>query len=434
MTDLVHTYRPRGSAVELLHYRGPEVVLSGPAGTGKSRVCLTKIHLACLKTPGVRALVVRKTGVSLGSSTLVTYREKVAAEAIEAGTVRFYSGSPSEAASYQYDNGSVIVVGGMDRADKVLSTEYDLIFADEVTELAEKDWQTLLTRLRHGKLSFQQAMAACNPGPPKHWAKIRSRSSLKMIESRHIDNPAYFNADGSMTPEGTAYMATLDSLTGVHRLRLRDGVWAAAEGIIYDEFDPALHVVRRFEVPEDWPRDLVVDFGFKHPFVAQWWAQDPDGGLVMYREIYMTERLVEDHARQIVRLSADDPPLRSVIADHHAENRASLERHLGIEVTPAKKTVKDGIDAVKARLKVQGDGRARMFFMEDSLVEPDHRLADEGRPTCTVDEFGMYIWDPRRPDQPLKVNDDGMDCVRYRVAECDLQETRGIQAVSGSWM
>src|SRR5690242_5222764 len=49
-------YAPRGSAQSLFRTRAPEILVSGPAGTGKSRACLTKLHLAALKKPGMRGL------------------------------------------------------------------------------------------------------------------------------------------------------------------------------------------------------------------------------------------------------------------------------------------------------------------------------------------------------------------------------------------
>ena len=32
-----------------------------------------------------------------------------------------------------------------------------------------------------------------------------------------------------------------------------------------------------------------VDFGFTNPIVIQWWAEDPDGRLYLYRELYRDE-------------------------------------------------------------------------------------------------------------------------------------------------
>jgi len=65
-----------------MRYRGGEVLLAGPAGTGKSRAALEKLHLICLLTPNVRALVMRKTAVSLTTSAIKTYESDVAIQAL----------------------------------------------------------------------------------------------------------------------------------------------------------------------------------------------------------------------------------------------------------------------------------------------------------------------------------------------------------------
>lgn len=429
---LVHRAEFRGAAKEFMAYRGSEVVLEGPAGTGKSRVALTKVHLACLRTGGVRALIVRKTAVSLSNTTLVTFREKVAKEAIQSGAVEWYGGSQQEAAGYRYENGSVINVGGLDNPDKVLSSEYDLIFVDECTEVSEKDWNTLMSRLRNGRISFQQLIGSCNPSGPAHWILTRAQSSLRLLHSRHRDNPAYFSREGTPTEQGRAYLEMLKSLTGLQRLRLFEGKWAAAEGIIYEEFDLGIHVVPRFEIPDEWPRYWAVDFGFRHPFVLQMWAEDPDGRLYLYREIYHTKRLVEDHAKAALaavtktddrgRVVWIEPKPRAVVCDHQAEDRATLEKHLGIGTIAAHKSVSDGIQAVASRLRVQGDGKPRLYILEDSVIEVDPEQEQAGKPTCTELEMPNYIWsNSKTKEAPVKENDDGCDCVRYVVAELDLR-------------
>lgn len=426
-------YEPRGAARELFKTRVSEVAMAGPAGTGKSLACLFRVHLAALNNPGARCLIVRKTAVSLGSTTLVTFENKVAAAAMKAGIVTWFGGSLREAPCYRYPNDSKIVVGGMDKPEKVLSAEYDLIFCDEATELTVTDWETLGTRLRNGKLSWQQQIAACNPGAPTHWIKQRAdRGGMTMLTSLHRDNPAYVRADGTLTPQGVDYMAKLDALTGVRRLRLRGGIWAAAEGLIYEGFDPAVHLVDRFDVPDSWQRWWSVDFGFTNPFVWQDWAEDPDGRLYLVREIYRTRRLVEDHAKDILQLVTDDkgtwtePRPRAIICDHDAEDRATLERHLGMSMSPAKKTVSDGIQHVQSRLKLAGDGRPRLFIVRGALVERDAELDSAKKPTSTEDEIAGYVWAVKPgnagglKETPLKENDHGMDALRYVVAERDL--------------
>lgn len=429
----VHTYRPRGAARRLLSCRDGEVLLAGPAGTGKSMAALHKMHLAAMKYPGMRGLIVRKTAVSLASTTLVTFREQVIAEALLNGDVRFYGGSQEKAAAYLYPrNSSQLVIGGMDKPSKIMSSEYDLAYAGEATELTIMDWEAIISRLRHGKMPYSQALADCNPEAEHHWLKQRCNGGLMtLLESRHRDNPRYYTADGQLTAEGRDYIVgKLHRLTGVRRLRLLDGLWAAAEGLVYDGYDPTVHLVDRFDIPQSWTRWWSVDFGYTNPFVLQCWAEDSDGRLYLYREIYATGRLVEDHARTILGIVApggvwQEPKPRAIICDHDAEDRATLERHLEMSTVAAKKTVSDGVQAFAARLRPAGDGRPRLFILRDSVVERDEQLADAGRPTCTAEEFTSYVWAPGPDGKPAKEipekkDDHGMDGGRYMVAERDL--------------
>ena len=362
-----HDYRPRGTAAQLFNCRAPEVLLSGPAGTGKSRACLEKLHIMCLRNPGMTGLIVRKTLTSLGSTALKTYREIVAREAFELGIVEFYGGSPEKPPQYRYDNGSSIVIGGMDKPSKIMSSEYDVIYVQEAIELTIDDWEALTTRLRNWRISFQQVIADTNPSVPTHWLKDRcNRGETVMLESRHEDNPQLYDSAGEVTSQGAEYLSKLDRLTGVRYLRLRRGLWVAAEGIIYESFDPAIHILDRFEIPWEWPRWWAVDFGYIHPFVLQRWAEDGDGRLYLYAEQFCTKRLVEDHARDVLTQVRPDgkwvePKPQAIICDHNAEDRATLERYLRLSTKPAHKTVSDGIQAVHARLRPAGDGRPRLF-------------------------------------------------------------------------
>lgn len=443
---LVHKYTPRGACAKLFKSRAGQILLSGPAGTGKSRGCLEKLHLQAMKYPGMRGLIVRKTLVSLGSTTLVTWRSHVIKQALLTGEVEFYGGSQEEPAQYRYRNGSVIVIGGMDKPTKIMSSEYDVAYVGEAIELVIDDWEAITTRLRNGVMPYQQLYADTNPDKDTHWLWLRClEGAIEVFESRHEDNPVYTNPDGSYTEKGQKYIVgILDKLTGVRKLRLRDGKWVSAEGVIYEGFDRAVHVVDRFDIPQDWARYWSVDFGFVHPFVLQCWAEDPDGRLIMYREIYHTRRLVEDHAKTILdavrqpREGIADPDWKnpdhwiwteprptSILCDHDAEDRATLEKYLGMGTTPAHKGVSDGIQAVALRLRPESTGSGqvmpRLLLMRDSVVELDKDLADALKPTCTVDEFGGYIWlNHKTKEQPVKEEDDGMDTMRYVVADRDL--------------
>lgn len=433
MAEIIHRYEPRGSALELMRCRRPEVLLSGPAGTGKSRACLEKLHLMALSNKGMRGLIVRKTRESLGSTALVTYREHVAQEALATGLVSFYGGSAEEPAQYRYSNGSKLMIGGMDKPTKIMSSEYDAAYVQEAIELTTTDWENITTRLRNGVVSFQQLLADCNPDKPAHWLHQRSLTGVtKMIGCRHEDNPVLYNADGTLTERGRDYISKLDALTGVRYQRLRLGRWVAAEGQVYEGWDPTVHLVDEVKPTAAWSRWGAIDFGYTAPFVYQDWWEDPDGRLWLANEVYRTRRLVEDHAKTIKDLlfyPSGQPRgqlPRAIISDHDAEDRATLERHLGLSTSPAKKTVSDGIQAVQSRLKVQADGKPRLFIRRGAVVERDPELEEAALPIGAAEEISGYVWAVRPgnkgglKEEPVKENDHSMDALRYMVAERDL--------------
>lgn len=422
---LSHSYAPRGSCIELFKSREAEILLSGPAGTGKSRACLEKLHAMCLINPGMRALIVRKTAASLTSTALVTWREHVVKEALQGQVLTYYGGSSEEAPQYRYSNGSTVAIGGMDKATRVMSSEYDLIYVQEATELSINDWEALTTRLRNGKVSFQQLIADTNPDVPTHWLKQRcEKGTTKFVHATHEDNPILFDSEGSLTAAGSSYIGRLDNLTGVRYLRLRKGLWVAAEGLIYEEFVPEKHIVERFDIPVGWARYWVIDFGYTNPTVVQNWAEDPDGKLYLYREIYTTRQVVADIAKEMLNQVTDDkgnwtePKPTYIVCDHDAENRDQFSRVVGLGTHNADKRVQQGIQAVQVRFKEN-----RLFILRDSVVKRDQALIDSKKPTCTAEEVVGYIWDVgtgKAPkEQPLKIDDHGMDCIRYLVMKLD---------------
>jgi hypothetical protein len=484
----VHRYEPRGTALTVMTTRAPELLVSGPAGTGKSRGCLEKLLFCALVNDAknghpFKGLIARKTGVSLTATTLATWKEYVAKEALASGVCVYYGGSREEPAQYRFANGSRIMLTGMDNPVKIMSSEFDLVYVGEATELSITDWEFITARLRNGRTSFQQVIADCNPQMPNHWLKTRLDTTGVVLHSAHWENPRYFApvpegtppipATGEVPPRvvevhngvtyqatvaGAQYLAKLQALTGVRKERLYYGRWVAAEGLVWDNWDPAVHVApKKFTPPATWRRYWLIDFGYRNPFVCQWWAEDPDGRLWLYREIYRTGRLVEDHARDILRIvtrarktprltraenelfRADrsaayaaglcewtEPQPVAIICDHDAEGRATLEKYLHRATTAARKDVKRGLEAVDARWKVRADGTPGLMLMPSVVVERDPALVEAGLPVCTEDEVGGYVWEPpkegRAPkEEVVKQNDHGCDLIRYIVAHRDLR-------------
>lgn len=417
-------YQAKGAARDLFYRTDRELLIAGAAGTGKSLACLKKLDRNAIKYPGSRQLMVRETRTSLTQTAQVTFEKQVI---VPGGSVRFHTTQQA----YLYPNGSKIIVGGLDKSSKVMSSEYDTIYVMEATELTESDWEDLTTRLRNGVIPHQQLIADCNPDTETHWLNQRCNAGkTTRLLSQHEDNPYLWDERRSeWTERGKPYMAILDNLSGVRYKRLRLGLWVTAEGQVYEGWNPAVHLIDRFEIPTSWPRFWAIDFGYVHPFVWKWYAQTPDGGLVRYREIYMTGRLVEDHAAQGMRLSVNEPRPTAIVTDHDAEDRATFERKTGYHTTAAVKNVSAGIQAVAERLRPV-NGAPRLLYMRDSLVERDTSLAEKKQPTCTEEEYPAYVWNMgpgrRKGEEPVKEFDHGMDTDRYMVAHFDVRAKRGL--------
>lgn len=383
----------------------------------------------------MQSLIVRQTHASLTASTLVAFEQFVAQQEIAAEEVRWFGGSGSKPAGYRYRNGSMIMVGGMDNPGKVLSMSLDRVLIDEANQVSVTAYETLLTRLRGSAPTYKQIVTACNPDHPDHWLKQRADATdnkLRMYTSKHEDNPYLCESDGRWTDAGRNYLQFLDSLTGVRRLRYRDGVWAAAEGLVFANWRDDVNIIEREQVPAGCRLFLSVDFGFSNAFVCQWWAVDPDNRMYLIREIHQKQVLVEDHARRIKAILEENRETEgmpfAVVCDHDAEDRATLTKHLGLPTVAARKAVSRGLQLTDARMRPAGDGKPRLMVVRDCTIGRD--LVAEAAKTTRgfLKEVNGYVWEMTRGadgiprETPVKLNDHAMDAGRYAVCHLDWHE------------
>ena len=424
-------YQAYGGALELWNCREHEVLIHGPADTGKSRVCLQKVDALCRLYPKTHALFVRRHRSDMKDTVVQSLVQGVYGGDEQAvGVTRIGGVNPFE---FHYDNGSIIRLRGMDDGSKSLGGEYDVIFVSQAEELSESNWNVLSTRVtgRSGHTPYPQLIADANPGPPNHF--LMHRDSLVEIESVHTDNPElYDQKTGEITEQGKLRMKPLLALTGIERKRLLEGKWHAAEGIVYDDFDTSTHIIDNEKVPIGGERALCIDWGYQHPLVCQWWYIDPDKRMVMTREIYKTNLLVEDLAIMIATITKrNNEWVSKIVCDHDPEDQATLERHLGMKVTPAIKgpnSVRNGITMVKERLRVAHDGRPRLVIAQNALQSVDPVLRERRMPVSTEGEFALYSWKENIKgdvqDEPIKEYDHGLDALRYMVNHIDGGVTR----------
>ena len=419
-------YRPFGACAELMTYRGREVLLAGPAGTGKSRAALEKLSLIAYQRP-IRGAIVRKVRKSLTQAALVTFEKKVLPD--KSG-VRFWT----EDQEYRYPGGATIALAGLDDPEKVKSTEFDIIYVQEATELDQLDWELLVSRLRNGVLSYQQLIADCNPADPYHWLKQRcDRGECLLLDTRHEDNPVLFDhGRGEWTEFGTEYLKTLDTLTGYTYQRLRLGIWCSPDGMFFPEWNPEVHVVEPFEIPESWPKWVCVDYGFAAPWCCLWLARDPESRVMyVYRERYQSGLRDEEQA-DIIREESEgerivarvlDPSMFNARTEQGRPSIAQVYADRGVWPVVAGHNNRRTGWAVVRRALATGDGQPRLRLFKGRAPNLERTLP-------------AMVHDPLDPEDVAdklrgqKTEDHAPDALRYGLSveagreEEDVAEVR----------
>lgn len=372
--------------------RDPEVVLAGPADTGKTLALLWKLNACALNYPGASIVILRKQQIDTYSTALVTFKKKILGED---APVQIYGGEKAQ--WFDYPGGSRIWVTGLDKAGKVLSGEHDLIYVNQAEELSLVDWETLTTRTtgRAGNMPYSQTIGDCNPAAPTHWIKSRAREGkLTLFESTHKDNPElYDQATGQITGMGEQRVGRLRSLSGSRLMRLYHGLWALPEGAIYDVFDEEKHKVASFDVPTTWPRVVGID-PFGAQIAAVWLAFDPQNGILnVYREYCEPFGLTTaGHAENVKRLSESESVF-AWVCGAKSERAWRLEwEAAGIPVLePPVADVWVGVDRVYQLLK---DFRLVIHDCCVGLLSEigDYRrkLAKDGTPTEAIESKERY--------------------------------------------
>ena len=326
--------------------------------------------------------------------------------------------------NYQYDKQYLIVKvpawdGGVseiygagldsdDRVEKILGSEYATIFVNEGTQISYGTHQKVKTRLsqtcimQNGSKLPRKMVIDCNPRNKHHWIyrygilgiDPASGEALKESQRQKMKHRKWFIWDNPFIDRDVIEM--YNNLTGVERQRMYEAQWVNQEGLVYPSFDGC--VVDPFQIPKEWPVFAAIDFGFTNPFVYLWLAYDQSNETYyLFDEIYESQKIVEDHAKEIHRRQQEYGRPRWVVADHDAEDRATLSRH-GIETEKANKDVSAGIQAVTGMLRSGPGTKLRIFR------------------TCvhTIEEGATYSWEEgKSKEAPKKEMDHAMDALRY---------------------
>ena len=244
----------------------------------------------------------------------------------------------------------------------------------------------------------------CNPDGPYHWFKV------KWIDQQHEKNLLYlhFTMDDNLSLTEKIKARYRSMYSGIFYDRYIKGLWAVAEGIIYDMFHKEKHIVNVQELIANGltfvgEKYVSIDYGTQNPTVFLLWELGNDKNWYCTKEYHYSGRaegLQKTDAEYVSDLEEwlGETPIRFIIVDPSAASFiAELLKHK-FKVKKASNSVLDGIRLV-ATLLTEGK-----IFFDVSCVE-------------THKEFGSYVWDEKATkhgeDKPIKENDHCMDSCRY---------------------
>ena len=316
------------------------------------------------------------------------------------------------------------IFGGKDESSQDLVQGITLagVFFDEVALMPESfvDQATGRCSVDGSKYWFN-----CNPAGPYHWfkanwidraigylGKAEVERQKKEAEEKKQDISfkrllyVHFTMDDNLSLSEEIKARYRSLYTGVFFKRYILGLWAMAEGIIYDMFDTARHVIRLAAVEDrliPGGRYVSCDYGTQNALAFLLWNKGTDGVWYCTREYYYSGRDIGKQKSD--SQYADDfenwlagTRIKAVIIDPSAASFAVELNNRGYSTIKADNDVADGIRLVATLLNT-----GKIVFAEGCKN--------------TIKEFASYVWDAkavdRGVDEPLKQHDHAMDAVRY---------------------
>lgn len=239
----------------------------------------------------------------------------------------------------------------------------------------------------------------CNPDGPYHWFKVN------WIDKQVEKNILYlhFTMDDNLSLSEKIKARYSAMYSGVFYQRYIKGLWVVAEGVIYDMFDRAKHIV---ESINDLVKDnyyVSCDYGTQNATVFLLWCKNSKGKWICIKEYYysgreeVTQKTDTEYADDLKEFLGDIKP-KAIIIDPSAASFIAELRKRGYRIKKAKNDVIDGIRFVASLLN-----KEMIAFSSDCKN--------------TILEFNSYIWDVKASgkgeDKPIKQHDHAMDAVRY---------------------
>ena len=277
-------------------------------------------------------------------------------------------------------------------------------YGDEVTTWAKSVFKMLLTRLSRPGSWFG---GTTNPDQPLHWLNTDyiervDEMRLKLWHFVLDDNPGLpeeYKADLiKENPPGTVYY-----------LRFILGLWVAAEGRIYNFFDPSPeHGYVINELPNDFSKYVVAaDYGQQHPTVYGLAGFSPSlKKWVLIKEWYTNDKTNTVYAQEFEK-------------EILGYSKGIVPTYIDIDSGGGGTALIQEFRQKFPRLDIRHAIKVSVLDEIQSLASNifNHLLVIYRGCTRVITEMASYLWDEkareRGKEEPIKVNDDGPDMLRY---------------------
>jgi len=275
------------------------VCYGGARGGGKSWSVRIKAMLLALRWLGITILILRRTYPDLIKNHIEPLRNMLEP----------FGAVYKEKDKTLWVGSSQIIFGYCDNDNdlrRYQGQQYDVIFIDEATQF-KWEWFDALKACVRGVNNFpKHIFLTCNPGDIGHaWVKRlfidrefltnENPDDYEFIAATVYDNTALMESD----PE---YVHMLESLSDGLREAWLLGSWDVFAGQYFTEWDPSVHVVRAFDVPENWRRYVALDYGLDM-LAAYVIAVDEQGCAWVMKECYQSGLIVSEAAEKVSELT-----------------------------------------------------------------------------------------------------------------------------------
>ncbi len=286
----------------------------GARGGGKSWAVRRKAALLCLRYPGIRVLILRRSYPELRENHILPMMAELSG-------VADYRESQKV---FDFPGGSRLRFGYCESEADLLryqGQEYDVVFIDEATQLTERQFLMLGASVRGPNRFPKRLYLTCNPGGVGHsWVKrlfIDREFTPAEDPEDYLFIPAGVRDNTALMKSDPGYLKRLESLPEDLRRAWLLGDWDVLSGRYFPEFSRLTHVV-----PDALPGDGAVYFAMDYglDMLAGYWVEvKPGGEALVYREIFKKDLVISDAAREILALCRE--PVDAFIAPPDLWNR-----------------------------------------------------------------------------------------------------------------